>query len=164
MFEPELLEVTSSMLREDFELPAGGCLTTANDYFLFAECFRRGGIAGDTRLLSPSTIRLMTSNQTGTLSNGLWDYARAAHGWPEFPAYLGYGFFVRGEGSYFPTPFGLSSSPSTYGGFGAGSNCFWVDPERELVYVYLSAGLMSETNSVHRHQRIGDLVQAAIVD
>ena len=113
--------------------------------------------------VSPSTIRLMTTNQTGDLPNGIWDYARASHGWPTFPAYLGYGFFVRGEGAWYPTPFALAASPGSFGGFGAGSNCFWVDPERELVCVYLSAGLMPETKSTPRRQRIADLVQAAVV-
>ena len=164
MFDPELLEVSASMMTGDFELPAGGCLTTTHDFFRFAECFRRGGELDGVRILSPSTIRLMTTNQTGDLPNGLWDYARASHGWPSFPAYLGYGFFLRGEGAWYPTPFGLASSPGSYGGFGAGSNCFWVDPERELVCVYLSAGLMAETMSTMRHQRIADLVQAAILD
>jgi len=164
MFDAELLEATAALMTEQFELPAGGCLTTAHDFYRFAECFRRGGELDGVRILSPSTIRVMATNQTGDLPNGLWDYARASYGWPLFPANLGYGFFVRGEGAWFPTPFGLTTSPSAYGGFGAGSNCFWIDPERELVYVYLSAGLMAESKSVMRHQRIADLVQAAVVD
>jgi len=163
MFDPDLLEASGAMLGETFELPAGGCLTTAHDFFRFAECFRRGGELDGVRILSPSTIRLMTTNQTGDLPNGIWDYARASHGWPLFPAWLGYGFFLRGEGAWYPTPFGLSTSASAYGGFGAGSNCFWVDPDRELVYVYLSAGLLPETKSTPRHQRVADLVQACIV-
>src|SRR6185503_11041080 len=156
MFDPELLESAAASLSETFELPAGGCMTTTQDFFRFAECFRRGGELDGERILSPSTIRLMTTNQTADLPNGLWDYARAQHGWPDFPASLGYGFFVRGEGAGYPTPFGLTSSARTFGGFGAGSNCFWIDPDRELVCVYLSCGLMAETRSVRRHQTIAD--------
>jgi CubicO group peptidase (beta-lactamase class C family) len=163
MFDPQLLEMSAAVMDDRFELPAGGCLTTTHDLFRFAECFRRGGELGGVRILSPSTIRVMTTNQTGALPNGLWDYARATLGWPDFPAYLGYGFFVRGEGAWFPTAFGSTSSASTYGGFGAGSNAFWVDPERDLVCVFLSAGLMAETSSFLRHQKIGDLVQAALI-
>ncbi|HYC55908.1 MAG TPA: serine hydrolase domain-containing protein [Candidatus Binatia bacterium] len=163
LFDPDLLEAVAALVDEGFELPAGGYLTTAHDFFRFAECFRRGGELDGVRLLAPSTIRLMTTNQTGDLPNSLWDYARSMLGWPVFPAYLGYGFFVRGQGAYFPTPFGVSSSPSAYGGFGAGSNCFWVDPERDLTYVFLSSGLMPETKSTPRHQRLSDLVQAAAV-
>lgn len=164
MFGPETLEMSGAMFGGDFEMPAGGCVTTAFDFFRFAECFRRGGELDGVRILSPSSIRLMTTNQTGELPNGIWDYARAAFGWPVFPAYLGYGFFVRGDGAGYPTPFGLTTSPCAYGGFGAGSNCFWVDPERELVCVFLSAGLMAETKSTLRHQRIADLVQACVID
>jgi CubicO group peptidase (beta-lactamase class C family) len=163
MFDPQLLEMSAAVMDDRFELPAGGCLTTTHDLFRFAECFRRGGELDGVRILSPSTIRVMTTNQTGTLPNGLWDYARATLGWPDFPAYLGYGFFIRGEGAWFPTAFGTTSSASTYGGFGAGSNAFWVDPERDLVCVFLSAGLMAETSSFLRHQKIGDLVQAALL-
>ena len=164
MFDPAILEGTGAMLTEDFELPAGGCLTTTRDFFRFAECMRRGGELDGERILSPSTISLMTSNQTGDMPNGLWDYARAEHGWPVFPASLGYGFFLRGHGAWYPSPFGLAASPGTFGGFGAGSNCFWVDPQRELVCVYLSTGLMPETRSTLRHQRIADLVLASVVD
>jgi CubicO group peptidase (beta-lactamase class C family) len=163
MFDPQLLEMSAAVMDDRFELPAGGCLTTTHDLFRFAECFRRGGELDGVRILSPSTIRVMTTNQTGTLPNGLWDYARATLGWPDFPAYLGYGFFIRGEGAWFPTAFGTTSSASTYGGFGAGSNAFWVDPARDLVCVFLSAGLMAETSSFLRHQKIGDLVQAALL-
>ena len=163
MFDADLMEAVPPIMGEDFEMPAGGCLTTAYDFYRFAECFRRGGELDGVRLLSPSTIRLMTTNQTGDMPNGIWDYARAMEGWPVFPAYLGYGFFLRGEGAGFPTPFGLSTSPRAYGGFGAGSTCFWVDPDRDLTVVYLSAGLMRETKSTPRHQKIGDLVQAAAV-
>jgi CubicO group peptidase (beta-lactamase class C family) len=163
MFEPDLLEASAALMDDRFELPAGGCLTTTYDMFRFAECFRRGGELDGVRILAPSTIRVMTTNQTGALPNGLWDYARATLGWPDFPAYLGYGFFLRGEGAWFPTAFGTTSSPSTYGGFGAGSNAFWVDPESNLVFVFLSAGLMAETSSFLRHQKLSDLVQAALL-
>jgi CubicO group peptidase (beta-lactamase class C family) len=164
MFEPDLLEAAAALMDDRFELPAGGCLTTTHDMFRFAECFRRGGELDGVRILAPSTIRVMTTNQTGALANGLWDYARATLAWPDFPAYLGYGFFLRGEGAWFPTAFGTTSSPATYGGFGAGSNAFWVDPERNLVFVFLSAGLMAETSSFLRHQKLSDLVQAALLD
>lgn len=162
LFEAELLEGVAAAMTADFEFPAGGCLTTARDFFRFAECFRRGGELDGVRILSPSTVRLMMANQTGDDPNSLWDYAHSDHGWPIFPANLSYGFFLRGEGAWYPTPFGLTSSARTFGGFGAGSNSFWVDPERELVCVYLSCGLLPETKSVLRHQRIADLVQSAI--
>lgn len=46
---------------------------------------------------------------------------------------------------------------------GAGSNCCWVDPERELTDVFLSAGLVEDSDSWERHQRDADLVLSAVV-
>jgi CubicO group peptidase (beta-lactamase class C family) len=108
-------------------------------------------------------LDLATRNHTGAMPNDIWDYAVEARGWPVFPAYLGLGFFLRGKG-FHPTPFGSLASPRTFGGVGAGSTTFFIDPERELSFAFLSTGLMEETRSTERHQRIADLVLAAIVD
>ena len=41
---------------------------------------------------------------------------------------------------------------------------FWVDPERELVFALLTAGLLEEGASILRHQRMSDLVVSAVID
>jgi CubicO group peptidase (beta-lactamase class C family) len=97
------------------------------------------------------------------MPNDIWDYAVEERGWPVFPAYLGLGFFLRGEGVH-PTPFGSLASARTFGGVGAGSTSFHVDPEKDLSYAFLSTGLLEETRSTERHQRISNLVHAAMVD
>ena len=61
-------------------------------------------------------------------------------------------------------PFGLAASPRSFGGLGAGSTMFWVDPERELVFVCLTAGLIEESRNVDRLQRLSDLVFSALTD
>jgi CubicO group peptidase (beta-lactamase class C family) len=48
-------------------------------------------------------------------------------------------------------------------GFGAGSTAFWIDPERDVTYAFLSTGLLEESRSLERHQRLGDIVHAAVV-
>jgi CubicO group peptidase (beta-lactamase class C family) len=73
------------------------------------------------------------------------------------------GFFLRGEG-IFPAPMGLSTSPGTFAGLGAGSTMFWVDPERDLTFVFLSAGLIEEGKNFLRLQRLSDLVVASVVE
>ncbi|RJP26421.1 MAG: class A beta-lactamase-related serine hydrolase [Candidatus Abyssobacteria bacterium SURF_5] len=162
LFEPALLEATNILFAEDTEIPAGGVFSTAMDIYRFSELYRRGGEVGGKRFLSPAIVHLATSNHTGTHRNDLFDYAREEHGWPEFPAYLGLSFFLRGEG-IFPTPLGLTTSPGTFAGLGAGSTLFWVDPERDLTFVCLTAGLLEEAASVQRFQRLSDLVVAAVV-
>ncbi|MCV7289780.1 beta-lactamase family protein [Mycolicibacterium wolinskyi] len=164
LFAPELLEgVGAASAIDGVEIPAGGAYTTAYDWYRFAEACRRGGELDGTRVLSPAILRLATTIATGDLPNSLWDYAREMRGWPDMPANLGLGFYVRGTG-VFPHAFGLLSSPTTFGGIGSGSNCFWVDPERDITYVFLSAGLMEDSYSWERHQRYADLVQSSIID
>ena len=162
LFDPLLIEGMNYIVAEDTELPSGGAVSTVHDVFLFAEMLRRGGQLNGTRVLSPETVELATTNQTGALPNHLMSYMREMYGWPEIPAYLGLTFFVRGKG-LFPTPLGLNTSPRTFGGLGAGSTVFWVDPERALTYVFLSAGLMEDGHSIMRHQRLSDMVVASVV-
>ena len=83
-------------------------------------------------------------------------------GWDEFPAFLGLTFFLRGTG-IFPHWFGNLNSPGTFGAVGAGSTVFWVDPERDLTFVCLTAGLLEETHNVDRFQRLSDLVSSAVI-
>src|SRR5919199_200413 len=44
-----------------------GLLSTARDYARFLEALRQGGTLDGVRILSPRTVRLMTTNQVGTL-------------------------------------------------------------------------------------------------
>lgn len=163
LLDPELLEGLGSSLGPESELPAGGFVTTLGDFARFAEMLRGGGELDGHRLLSPATLDLASRNHTGRMPNDLWNYAVDARGWPLFPAYLGLGFFLRGKGVH-PTPFGSLATPRTFGGVGAGSTTFFVDPERDLFYAFLSTGLLEESRSMERHQRLADLVHASIVD
>jgi CubicO group peptidase (beta-lactamase class C family) len=155
MFPPEMLEAFNTIVTEDSEIAAAGAFSTTSDLFLFTEALRRGGEPESARILSPAIIRIATTNQTGTRRNSLWDYAL------EFPAFLGLTFFLRGTG-VFPHWFGNLNSPGTFGAVGAGSTLFWVDPERDLTFVCLTAGLLEESHSVDRFQRLSDLVSSAV--
>jgi CubicO group peptidase (beta-lactamase class C family) len=58
--------------------------------------------------------------------------------------------------------FGTLASPGTFGNYGAGTSLFWVDPERELTFVFLSAGLMEHNANMERFQRLSDMVISAV--
>lgn len=163
LFPPEALESFNTLLTEECEIPGGGVVSTVADIFRFAEMLRREGELDDVRILSPAVIDLATTNHTGQMPNGLWNYACELHGWDQFPAYLGLSFFLRGVG-VFPTYFGTMATPGTFGGIGAGSTLFWVDPERDVTFVCFTAGLLEESNSLLRFQRLSDLVHAAVID
>jgi CubicO group peptidase (beta-lactamase class C family) len=163
LFDPQMLEIFGAMLDAESEAPAGGYVTTAPDMYRFAEMLRRGGELDGVRILSPAMVEAVQVNRTGEKPNSLWDYTQAFRGWEPFPAWLGLGFFLRGTGVH-PTPFGTLTSPRTFGGLGAGSTTFWIDPERDVSYVFLSSGLMEDSYSIERHQRLADLVLAALVE
>lgn len=162
LFPAEALESFNILVTDEAEIPAAGAFATAADLARFAETLRCDGALDGARILAPTTLRLATTNHTGDRPNLLWSYARELRGWPEFPAFIGLTFWLRGAG-VFPAPFGTLASPATFGHLGAGSTMFWVDPERELVFVCLTAGAIEETRSVERFQRLSDLVLASVV-
>ena len=162
LFDPVFLETMGAILAEDTEIPAGGYVTTAPDMHRFAEMLRGRGELDGVRILSPGTVEALQVNHTGDDPNTIWAYAEVMRGWEPFPANLGLGFFLRGDG-IFPTPFGQLASPSTFGGFGAGSSAFWIDPASDVTYAFLSSGLMEDSYSIERHMRLSDLVHAALI-
>lgn len=163
LFDPASLEGIQHLVAlPGAELPAGGYLTTVRDLHRFAEMLRRGGELDGKRVLSPATIDYASRNQTGERPNELWNYTTGFRSWEPFPAYLGIGFFLRGEKPT-PGPFGSLNSPRTFGGFGAGSTAFWIDPEREVTFAFASTGLMEDSFHIERLARLSDQVISAIV-
>jgi CubicO group peptidase (beta-lactamase class C family) len=159
---PEDIEIMNTIVDEDSEMPWVGCVASAEDVFRFAEMLRRGGELAGTRILSPSILDLATRNQTGDAPNELYKMLYTAMGWEVPPASIGLGFMLRGSG-IFVDPFGTLSTPRTHGNFGAGSSQFWIDPERDLTFICLTAGVMEESANLRRFQRLSDLAQSAAV-
>lgn len=103
---------------------AGGLVSTANDYFRFHQMMLNGGELDGVRLLSPRTVRTMTTNHIG--------------GKPVWLRGAGYGF---GLGYSVTTDVGLSAMPNaagTYGWGGAYCTVFWVDPVDELIGILMT--------------------------
>jgi CubicO group peptidase (beta-lactamase class C family) len=151
-----------AMVGPEAEIPALGCVTTAADLARFADMLRNGGALDGARILSPAMVETAMRNHTGDKVNETWAYALEMRGWKPWPAFLGLGFYLRGTGAH-PAPFGTLASPGTFGGLGAGSTMFWVDPERDMTLVYLSTGLITdESYNTDRMQRISDLALSAL--
>src|ERR1019366_1935251 len=113
---------------EHSEMPWVGCISTVSDIFRFAEMLRCGGELDGARILSPALLDAATRNRTSDKPNQLYKMMAASRGWEQYPAYIGLGFFLRGE-SICHHMFGTLTSPRTFGNYGAGSSMFWVDPE-----------------------------------
>ena len=163
LLAPEALEGVGALLTTpNCEIPGGGYLTTIQDLHRFAEMLRRGGELDGIRILSPAMIEFCARNHTGTMRNVLFDAIAGYRNWQYYPANIGLGFFVRGEGNI-PGFFSVLNSPNTFGGFGAGSTGFTIDPARDLTLAFLSTGLMEDIYHIERMGRIADQVVSAIV-
>ena len=165
---PELnrkfLAARDQAVTPETELASGGAtFATAGDILKLGEALRLGGALNGNRVLSPAMVKLMTTNQTGLKPNGMMNSSRALHGMSPFPAFLGLGVFLRGEG-LFPSHIASLASPGTFGGWGLGSMGFWVDPEREVTFVALTSGVMERIRNLIRFQVIGDMVLSSLVE
>jgi len=159
---PAALESINTMHSEVFEMPGASAIGTAHDLFRWAEGLRTCGEPGGPRILSRTLREFATRDHTGSDPNHIYDSMCESRGWPPYPSHLGLGFFLRGEG-IFTTPFGLTASPSTFGGLGAGSTIYWVDPVRELVFVCLTTGTLEDSRNFERLQQLSDLALGAAV-
>jgi CubicO group peptidase (beta-lactamase class C family) len=147
---------------EHAEMPWVGIASTVPDMFRFAEMLRRGGELEGARILSPATLELATRNWTGEKPNELYAERGRERGWDPVPAYIGLGFSLRGT-ALCHHMFGTLASPRTFGNYGAGTTLFWVDPERDVTFVCLSAGVMESNANIERFQKLSDLVISAAI-
>jgi CubicO group peptidase (beta-lactamase class C family) len=96
-----------------------GLLSTARDYARFLEMTRNGGVLDGARVLSPRTVALMTTNQSGTLHSTTG---------------LGFGYGFETVDRY--GALGLSSV-GAYRWGGAYGSTYLVDPEARMVMVFM---------------------------
>ena len=149
-----------AFMEEHAEMPWVGGISTVPDLFRFAEMLRRGGTLDGRRIVSPAMLKLATRNWTDNKPNELYKSIAINHGWEPYPAYIGLGFGLAGDGVC-PNLFGTLTSPGTFGGYGSGSTVFWVDPELDMTFVCLSAGVMQPAANIERFQRLADIAASA---
>ena len=110
--DPEFIGVT-------FLSGGGGLVMTAEDYLRFALMMINGGSLEGARVLSPTTVQLMTTN--------LLPAESTVDG-----AGFGLGFAVT-----MPGPSQDTRTPGSYSWGGAAGTFFWIDPTMELVAVFM---------------------------
>jgi CubicO group peptidase (beta-lactamase class C family) len=112
----------------------GGLVSSAPDYYRFAQMLRNGGELDTVRILKPETVALMRENQIGDLDMG-----------PD-PTRFGLGLSIRtvsdGEGGR-----------GTYGWSGFFHTTFWIDPENDLIGMFLSQLRQPEGKDLQREFR-----------
>lgn len=146
----------------DVEAPHVGCAASVPDLSRFAEMLRRGGELDGVRILSPRTVQMARQVWTGDFPNELYRAVHLRMGWEEAPAYMGLGFNVRGD-KIVHHQLGTLTSPETFGNYGAGSALFWVDPQLDVSFTCLTAGVMTQAANIARFQKLSDLVVSACI-
>ena len=142
------------------EMPWVGIVSTTPDIFRFAELFRRGGTLDGASLISRAMIDMAARNWTGDKVNELYAQRGRAEGLTPAPAYIGLGFTMRGTALCHHL-FGTLATPGTFGNYGAGTTLFWIDPQRDITFVCLSAGVMEHNANSRRFQKYADMVHSA---
>jgi CubicO group peptidase (beta-lactamase class C family) len=123
-----------------------GLLSTATDYARFLQMMLDRGELEDRRILSPSTVALMTV-----------DHLVEAPYWSPGNGF-GLGFEVLED-------LGKNGQPGSVGSFGWGGayhTTYWVDPEEDLVVTYMTQ--LIPAGDLDDHRKLRALVYQAIVD
>jgi CubicO group peptidase (beta-lactamase class C family) len=134
---------------------AGG-VSTAGDYLRFSQMLLNGGSLQGNRILSRTTVRLMTSDHLGSFINQPMQPGELLLGTKGYT--FGLGFAVR-QGD------GVGGVPGSAGEFmwaGYAGTYFWVDPKEQLTAV-----LMTQAPSPQRayfRKLVKQLVYQSIVD
>lgn len=133
-----------------------GAVSTAADYLRFAQMLLNGGQLDGARVLSRTTVNLMTSDHLGTRISAPLSPGELLLGTPGYT--FGLGFAVR-QGN------GVAGVPGSAGEFlwaGYAGTFFWVDPKEEIVGVYMTQAPSPIRASYRRLFK--QLVYQAVVD
>ena len=137
----------------------GGLVSTATDYFRFAEMLRRGGDLDGVRLLGTRTVSYMTQNH---LPDGRELTALATPGSFSETRFDGVGFGLGFAVVTDPVRAQVPTSAGEFSWGGMASTAFWVNPKEELVVVFLTQ-LIPSTLFDFRTQ-LKAIIYGAIVD
>lgn len=135
----------------------GGLVATIEDYYRFAQMLLNQGQLGGTRVLAPSSVKLMTSNHlpanllTGEFGIGMHIMRP------------GFGYGYNCAVVFDPAEANMSDGKGTFFWDGAAGTWFWVDPTNDLIFV----GMIQRRTSPDNHPllyRTHQIVDAALVD
>jgi CubicO group peptidase (beta-lactamase class C family) len=114
-----------------FESGGAGLVSTADDYLRFSQMMLNGGMLDGVRILSPKTVELMTTNHLGEIQMG---FGRRGVG-------FGLGFAVALDQG----DIGEIGSAGEYNWGGAAGTRFWIDPQEELIGVFMVQSIPHRT-------------------
>jgi CubicO group peptidase (beta-lactamase class C family) len=111
--------------------PWGGMFSTPEDFAVICQLMLNGGTVGGVRLLSPATVRMMTTNRLDDYAD-LPEGTRRAQPW-------GLGWRLNHPGT--PESWGDLLDRNVYGHTGATGTTVWIDPKAEGFCILLTTAL-----------------------
>ena len=134
----------------------GGLVSTAEDYFRFAQMLLNSGELGGVHILAPSSVRLMDTNHlpdsmlTGEFHVGVQTFRP------------GFGYGYNCAVLYDPQAADLPDGKNTFFWDGAASTWYWVDPTNDIVFIGMIQRLKGGSPNMEYSTR--PLVYQALVD
>ena len=107
----------------------GGLVSTPEDYYRFAQMLANGGELEGQRVLSPATVRLMTTNKLGE------NLLTGKFGIGQHVMRPGFGYGFNCAVVFDPGIAALPDGKGTFFWDGAAGTWFWVDPANDVVFV-----------------------------
>ena len=123
-----------------------GLFASANDLAIYGQLLLNRGEYGGVRYYKPETIDLFTSKQSKTSRRG-----------------LGFDRYDPKKGADYPSKL---ANPSVYGHTGYTGTCIWVDPNNQLIYIFLSNRVHPQVSTkiydLNVRSRIQDVIYETI--
>jgi len=135
-----------------FGAPWGGMITSPADMARFCQMMLNGGRLGDVRLLSPATVRAMTTNQLAAMP-AVPEEERRCRPW-------GLGWRLNWPGH--SANFGDLLGARTYGHWGSTGTLVWIDPDTEACLVLFTT--QPQEPEGRFLSRLSNMVAAALVE
>jgi len=125
-----------------------GLFSNANDMAKIYQMWLNEGEYGGERFLGKETVRLFTTTKSSVSRRGL-------------------GFDKPDPQNPKASPCGKQTPPSVYGHTGFTGTCFWVDPDNQLIYIFLSNRVYpsrtpNKLSSLEIRERIQDEIYNAL--
>ncbi|QDH33149.1 serine hydrolase domain-containing protein [Porphyrobacter sp. YT40] len=136
----------ANFMGKPMTMGGSGIVTTVDDYLKFARMLLGEGALDGTRILKPSTIRLMATDQLDPRiapENRLWLPGKGSGG-------FGFDVFVRTAAPQSPDENRGSVGEFFWDGFP--SMLFWVDPAQDMAVVFATQKVPFD-NAMHREFR-----------
>ena len=127
----------------------GGLVSTSSDYLRFCRMLLNGGALDGVRLISPKTLQLMTANH---LPDGK-DLTQLSVSMFSEATFAGVGFGLGFSVTLNPARTLLPGSVGDFSWGGLASTYFWVDPQEQLIVIFMTQLMPSATYPLRRELR-----------